>query len=87
MLKKLILKKIKLNEYTFLALDYIMTRYKISLLVGDGIGPELSECVNKILENIHDKSSSLKFEIVKVEAGDNALQKYNSAYLKIHLQK
>ena len=56
-----------------------MTRYKISLLVGDGIGPELSECINKILENIHDKSSSLKFEIIKVEAGDSALLKYNSA--------
>ena len=56
-----------------------MTRYKISLLVGDGIGPELSECINKILENIHDKSSSLKFEIIKVEAGDGALLKYNSA--------
>ena len=56
-----------------------MTRYKISLLVGDGIGPELSECINKILEKIHDKSGSLKFDIVKVEAGDNALLKYNSA--------
>ncbi|MER5176697.1 MAG: isocitrate/isopropylmalate dehydrogenase family protein [Candidatus Nitrosocosmicus sp.] len=56
-----------------------MTRYKISLLVGDGIGPELSECINKIIENIHDKSSSLKFEIIKVEAGDSALLKYNSA--------
>jgi 3-isopropylmalate dehydrogenase len=56
-----------------------MTRYKISLLVGDGIGPELSECINKILEKIHDKSASLKFDIVKVEAGDNALLKYNSA--------
>ncbi len=56
-----------------------MTRYKISLLVGDGIGPELSECINKILENIHDKSSSLKFDIIKVEAGDNALLKYNAA--------
>lgn len=56
-----------------------MTTYRISLLVGDGIGPELSECVNKLLMNIHDKSSSLKFEIQKVEAGDNALLKYNSA--------
>ncbi len=56
-----------------------MTRYKISLLVGDGIGPELSECINKILEKIHDKSGSLKFDIIKVEAGDNALLKYNSA--------
>ncbi len=56
-----------------------MTRYKISLLVGDGIGPELSECITKILEKIHDKSASLKFDIIKVEAGDNALLKYNSA--------
>ena len=56
-----------------------MTRYKISLLVGDGRGPELTECINKIIDNIHDKSSSLKFEIIKVEAGDSALLKYNSA--------
>lgn len=56
-----------------------MARYKISLLIGDGIGPELSECIKKILENIHDKSSSLKFDVIKVEAGDNALLKYNSA--------
>jgi 3-isopropylmalate dehydrogenase len=56
-----------------------MATYRISLLVGDGIGPELSECIHKILDNIHDKSSSLKFEILKVEAGDNALLKFNSA--------
>ncbi len=56
-----------------------MTRYKISLLIGDGIGPELSDCVNRILENIHDKSSCLKFDISKVEAGDNALVKYDEA--------
>ena len=56
-----------------------MTTYRISLLVGDGIGPELSECVNKLLINIHDKSSSLKFDGQKVEAGDNALLKFNTA--------
>ncbi len=56
-----------------------MSRYNISLLIGDGIGPELSDCVLKVLENIHDKSSSLKFDISRVEAGDNALKKYNSA--------
>ncbi|MGN6614350.1 MAG: isocitrate/isopropylmalate dehydrogenase family protein [Candidatus Nitrosocosmicus sp.] len=55
-----------------------MTRYKISLLVGDGIGPELSKCVEDIITRIHDKSS-LKFEILKVEAGDNAMTKYGSA--------
>jgi len=56
-----------------------MTKYKISLLIGDGIGNELSVCINNILENIHDKSSSLKFDIIRVEAGDNAKLKYNSA--------
>lgn len=57
-----------------------MTKYKISLLIGDGIANELSVCINNILENIHDKSSSLKFEIIRVEAGDNAKLKYNSAF-------
>ena len=54
-----------------------MTIYDISLLEGDGIGPELSECVYSVLKNIHDKSSSLKFNISRVEAGDNAKLKYN----------
>ena len=54
-----------------------MTIYDISLLVGDGIGPELSDCVHRVLESIHDKSSSLKFNISRVEAGDNAKLKYN----------
>lgn len=56
-----------------------MTTYNISLLVGDGIAPELSQCVNKILENIHDKSSALKFNIFLVDGGDHALKKYNQA--------
>jgi len=56
-----------------------MSRYKISLIVGDGIGPELSQCINRILENIHDNSSSLKFDTINVEAGDNALSKYKTA--------
>ena len=54
-----------------------MTTYDVSLLEGDGIGPELSECVFSILVNIHDKSSNLKFNISRVEAGDNAKLKYN----------
>lgn len=56
-----------------------MTRYNISLLVGDGIGPELSDCVRQILDNIHDHSSSIKFDIHQVEAGDNALKKWGVA--------
>jgi 3-isopropylmalate dehydrogenase len=54
-----------------------MTTYDISLLEGDGIGPELSDCVYDILECIHDKSTSLKFNISRVQAGDNAKLKHN----------
>lgn len=56
-----------------------MTVYDISLLIGDGIGPELSDCVEKVLHEIHDRSSSLRFTITKVEAGDNALKKFGKA--------
>ncbi|HEU5120729.1 MAG TPA: isocitrate/isopropylmalate family dehydrogenase, partial [Candidatus Nitrosocosmicus sp.] len=56
-----------------------MTTYNISLLVGDGIGPELSSCAAEILQYIHDSSSRLKFSITKVEAGDTAKKKYGKA--------
>jgi 3-isopropylmalate dehydrogenase len=56
-----------------------LTIYQISLLVGDGIGPELSKCVEDILHHIHDNSSALKFKIDKVEAGDEAKKKYGKA--------
>ncbi len=56
-----------------------MATYNISLLVGDGIGPELSTCAEEILQYIHDNSNRLKFNITKVEAGDNAKQKYGKA--------
>jgi 3-isopropylmalate dehydrogenase len=47
--------------------------------VGDGIGPELSLCAAEILQYIHDKSARIKFKITRVEAGDNAKQKYGNA--------
>ncbi len=47
--------------------------------MGDGIGPELSLCAAKILQYIHDKSARIKFKITRVEAGDNAKQKYGNA--------
>ncbi len=49
------------------------------MLVGDGIGPELSLCIEDILHYIHDSSSTLKFNINKVEAGDEAKKKYGKA--------
>jgi 3-isopropylmalate dehydrogenase len=47
--------------------------YKISLITGDGIGPELSESVISILDTIHD-NMDLKFDITKLQAGDAALK-------------
>jgi 3-isopropylmalate dehydrogenase len=52
--------------------------YNISLITGDGIGPELSESAISILETLHDKLG-VKTKINSVEAGDAALEKYGHA--------
>jgi len=52
--------------------------YKISLITGDGIGPELSTSAVSVLETIHDKLD-LKFEITKLQAGDAALKETGKA--------
>jgi len=55
-----------------------LTRYAISLVNGDGIGPDLANSGRILLEKISDYSG-IKLDIVKVEAGDNALLKYDKA--------
>lgn len=52
--------------------------YNISLITGDGIGPELSESAITILDTIHDKLE-VKFNIEKLYAGDTALAKFGKA--------
>ncbi|HXG74886.1 MAG TPA: isocitrate/isopropylmalate dehydrogenase family protein [Candidatus Nitrosotenuis sp.] len=52
--------------------------YKISLITGDGIGPELSESVISVLDVIHDRLG-VKFAIEKLLAGDTALDKFGKA--------
>ena len=52
--------------------------YNISLITGDGIGPEISESAISILETIHDKLD-VKTKIISLEAGDAALKKYSKA--------
>ena len=52
--------------------------YNISLITGDGIGPEISQSAISILETIHDKLG-LKFSIEKLQAGDLALEKTGNA--------
>ena len=52
--------------------------YNISLIRGDGIGPEISESAMIVLETINDKLD-LKFSITKLDAGDGALKKTGKA--------
>jgi len=51
-----------------------MKEYKISLIQGDGIGPELTEATLAVLESAQEKFG-LKLEIVEAEAGDICLAK------------
>lgn len=52
--------------------------YKISLITGDGIGPELSDAAVSVLNTIHD-NLDLKFDIMKLSAGDTALKETGKA--------
>jgi len=52
--------------------------YKISLITGDGIGPEISESAISVLNTINDKLD-LKFDITKLSAGDKALEQTGNA--------
>ena len=52
--------------------------YKIALITGEGIGPELSESVIAVLDTVNDKLG-VKIEITKLEAGDAALKKTGKA--------
>ena len=58
--------------------------YNISLITGDGIGPELSESVKTILDTIHDKLN-VKFDVKSLVAGDAALEKMARHYLMMFL--
>jgi 3-isopropylmalate dehydrogenase len=55
-----------------------LTRYDISLIPGDGIGPDLIKYGKMILEFIND-TTSIKFNLLEVDAGDYALLKYGKA--------
>jgi len=52
--------------------------YKVSLVDGDGIGPELSDSVSAVLEAVTDKLG-MRLETTKLSAGDAALEKTGKA--------
>jgi len=55
-----------------------MTKYKISLIPGDGIGPELTEATLAVLKSAQ-VNFGLKLDIVEAEVGDATFQKRGAA--------
>ncbi len=55
-----------------------MTEYKISLIPGDGIGPELTEATLKVLDAVQSKFG-INLNIIEAEAGDATLAKRGAA--------
>ncbi|MCJ7635482.1 isocitrate/isopropylmalate dehydrogenase family protein [Candidatus Bathyarchaeota archaeon] len=53
-------------------------RYKIALMRGDGIGPELTEATLKVLDAVQDRYE-IKLDLIEVEAGDACLKKRGTA--------
>jgi len=55
-----------------------MRTYKISVILGDGIGPEQSQATLKVVQRLAE-AFRLSFEFVKAEAGDGCKQRCGSA--------
>jgi 3-isopropylmalate dehydrogenase len=55
-----------------------LARYTISLVAGDGIGPELAHSANLLLESIGSNSNA-KFDIQNIDAGDEVKTKFGKA--------
>ncbi|MEM2781059.1 MAG: isocitrate/isopropylmalate family dehydrogenase, partial [Candidatus Bathyarchaeia archaeon] len=55
-----------------------MASYKVAVIPGDGVGPELSEATLKVLEAVQEKFN-LNFEYVFLEAGDACFEKHGVA--------
>jgi len=52
--------------------------YRISLVIGDGIGPELARSAHMVLDAVQD-AMGVQFDVVLVQAGDAALADVGSA--------
>ena len=55
-----------------------MTQYKISVIPGDGIGPELTEATIKVLDSVQ-KKFNIDLKLIDAPAGDIALEKFGAA--------
>jgi 3-isopropylmalate dehydrogenase len=63
-----------------------MTDYKIALIPGDGIGPELTDATLKVLEAVQ-KKFGLSLDIIEAEAGDDCFKRRGVALPDDTVQK
>lgn len=63
-----------------------MKEYKITLIRGDGIGPELTQATLAVLESAQDRFG-LKLDIIEAEAGDATLKKRGVALPEATVEK
>jgi len=63
-----------------------VTDYKIALIPGDGIGPELTDATLKVLEAVQ-KKFGLSLKIVEAEAGDDCFKRRGAALPDDTVQK
>jgi 3-isopropylmalate dehydrogenase len=63
-----------------------MTEYKISLIPGDGIGPELTEATLTVLKAVQEKYN-LRLNFIEAEAGDACLSKRGVALPEDSVEK
>ena len=63
-----------------------MNEYKISYIIGDGIGLELTEATIEVLKSIQNKFD-IKFKLIEAEAGDLTLEKRGVALPESSIQK
>lgn len=63
-----------------------MTAYKIALIPGDGIGPELTEATLKVLDAVQ-KKFGLNLKIIEAEAGDDCFKRRGVALPDDTVQK
>jgi 3-isopropylmalate dehydrogenase len=63
-----------------------MTEYTISVIRGDGIGPELTDATMKVLDAAQQKFG-LKLKMIEAEAGDTCFEKRGVALPEDSVQK